>query len=59
MAFNVVVAALLAIFLPGQLSAHDKVTLDATRVSLGGIHLSQVAFGVLACSPSPASTPPA
>lgn len=45
--FNVVLAALLAIFIPGQLSAQDKATFDSTRVSLGGIHLSQVAFGVL------------
>lgn len=44
---NVGLAALLAIFLPDQLSAKDKATLDTTRVSLGGIHLSQVAFGVL------------
>jgi ABC-2 type transport system permease protein len=46
-AFNVVLAALLAIFLPSQLSAHEKATLDTTRVSLGGMHLSQVAFGML------------
>jgi hypothetical protein len=46
-AFNVGIAALLALFLPGQLSAHDKATLDSTRVSLGGIHLSQIAFGLL------------
>lgn len=46
-AFNVGLAALLAIFLPDQLSAGDKATLDTTRVSLGGIHLSQVAFGVI------------
>lgn len=46
-AFNVGLAALLAVFLPGQLSPDDRTTLDTTRVSLGGIHLSQVAFGVL------------
>lgn len=46
-AFNVLVAALLAIFLPGQLSAHEQVTLDSTRVSLGGMHLAQIAFGLL------------
>ncbi|MBJ7593730.1 MAG: ABC transporter permease subunit [Candidatus Dormibacteraeota bacterium] len=46
-AFNVGLAGLEAIILPGHLSAHDKATLDATRVSLGGIHLSQIAFGVL------------
>ena len=45
--FNLGLAALLAIFLPGQLSPQDKATLDTTRVSLGGIHLSQVAFAVL------------
>jgi hypothetical protein len=45
--FNVGGAALEAIVLPGHLSAHDKATLDAVRVSLGGIHLSQIAFGVL------------
>jgi hypothetical protein len=45
--FNVVLAALLAIFLPGQLSAHQRATLDTTRVSLGGLHLSQIAVGML------------
>jgi len=45
--FNVVLAALLAIFLPSHMSAHQKATIDSTRVSLGGLHLSQVAFGVL------------
>jgi ABC-2 type transport system permease protein len=45
--FNVGLAAVVAIVLPGHLSAHDKATLDAVRVSLGGIHLSQIAFGVL------------
>jgi ABC-2 type transport system permease protein len=44
---NVVVAALLAIFLPSHMSAHQKATIDSTRVSLGGLHLSQVGFGVL------------
>ena len=46
-ASNVAVAALLAIFLPSHLSAGQKVTVDSTRVSLGGLHLSQVAFAVL------------
>ncbi|MGI8826729.1 MAG: hypothetical protein ACR2JC_13970 [Chloroflexota bacterium] len=45
--FNVGLAALEAIILPGHLSARDKATLDTVRVSLGGIHLSQIAFGVL------------
>jgi ABC-2 type transport system permease protein len=47
LAFNVGFAALEAVFLPGQLSEHDQATLDAVRVSLGGSHLSQIAFGVL------------
>jgi len=46
-ASNVGLAVLLAIFLPRQLSAHEKATIDAVRVSLGGLHLSQIAFGVL------------
>jgi ABC-2 type transport system permease protein len=45
--FNLSFAALEAVFLPGHLSDHDKATLDAVRVSLGGSHLSQIAFGVL------------
>jgi ABC-2 type transport system permease protein len=44
---NVAVAALLAILLPSHMSAHQKATIDSTRVSLGGLHLSQIAFGVL------------
>jgi hypothetical protein len=47
LAFNIVVAVLLAVFLPSQLSAHERATLDTTRVSLGGMHLSQVACGLL------------
>jgi ABC-2 type transport system permease protein len=45
--FNAATAALLGIFLPSRLSAHDKAALDSTRVSLGGLHLSQVAIGLL------------
>ncbi len=45
--FNVFLAALLAAFLPGRLSAHEKAALDSVRVSLGGLHLSQVAIGLL------------
>lgn len=45
--FNAATAALLGIFLPSRLSAHDKAVLDSTRVSLGGLHLSQVAIGLL------------
>jgi ABC-2 type transport system permease protein len=46
-ASNIALAALAAIFLPSHLSAHDKATLDPIRVSLAGLHLSQIAFGVL------------
>lgn len=45
--FNVGFAALGAIFLPGALSADEKATVDVTRLSLAGLHLSQIAFGVL------------
>ena len=45
--FNVAVAAILAIVLPGHLSAHQKATIDSVRVSLGGLHLSQIAIGLL------------
>ena len=45
--FNIATAALLAIFLPGQLSASEKTAIDSTRVSLGGLHLSQIAIGLL------------
>lgn len=41
--FNVGLAALVAVVLPGHLMAN----FDAARVSLGGIHLSQIAIGVL------------
>jgi len=45
--FNVVTAALLGLLLPGHLSAQQKATIDSVRVSLGGLHLSQVAIGLL------------
>ena len=45
--FNIVTAALLGIFLPRALSAHQRAVIDSTRVSLGGLHLSQVAIGLL------------
>lgn len=45
--FNAATAALLGIFLPSRLSVHDKATLDSTRIALGGLHLSQVAIGLL------------
>jgi ABC-2 type transport system permease protein len=45
--FNVLTAALLAVFLPRALSVHERATIDSVRVSLGGLHLSQVAVGLL------------
>jgi hypothetical protein len=45
--FNVALAALAAVFLPGRLSAHEKATVDAIRLSLAGLHLAQIVFGVL------------
>ena len=46
-AVNVVTAALLGALLPGHLSAHQKATIDSVRVSLGGLHLSQITIGLL------------
>jgi hypothetical protein len=46
-AFNVVTAALLGALLPGHLSPQQKATIDSVRVSLGGLHLSQIAVGLL------------
>src|SRR5665213_2369332 len=46
-ASNITLAALAAIFLPAHLSAQQKITLDSIRVSLAGLHLSQIAFGAL------------
>lgn len=34
-------------FVPGHLSAADRQSVDAVRLSLGGLHLSQIAVGVL------------
>ena len=45
--FNIVTAALPGIFLPRALSTHQQTVIDSTRVSLGGMHLSQVAIGLL------------
>ena len=42
-AFNIGLAALVAVLLPEHLTAN----FDATRISLGGLHLSQIAIGVL------------
>jgi ABC-2 type transport system permease protein len=44
---NVGLAALLAMLLPGRISARDLATVDPVQVSLAGIHLSQIAFAVL------------
>ncbi|PZS32988.1 MAG: ABC transporter permease [Pseudonocardiales bacterium] len=44
---NVVLAALVAAFVAPSLSAHDKATADGVRLALAGVHLSQIAFGVL------------
>jgi ABC-2 type transport system permease protein len=46
-AFNVAAAAVLGIVLPGHLSIPQKEAIDSVRVSLGGLHLSQVAIGLL------------
>ncbi len=46
-ASNVMIAALAAIFIPSHLSAQDTASTDGVRLSLAGVHLSQVAFGVL------------
>jgi ABC-2 type transport system permease protein len=45
--FNIIAAVLLGIFLPRALGTHDQATIDSTRLSLGGTHISQVAFGLL------------
>lgn len=45
--FNVVFAALVAIFVPPHLSTQDLATTDSIRLSLAGLHLSQIAIGVL------------
>jgi hypothetical protein len=45
--FTVVTAALLGALLPGHLSVHQKTTIDSVRVSLGGLHLSQITAGLL------------
>ena len=46
-AFNVITAALLGALLPSHLSPHQKAAIDSVRVSLGGLHLSQIAVGLL------------
>ena len=44
---NVALGAVGAVFIPGALSAPEKATVDVTRLSLAGLHLSQIALGVL------------
>ena len=45
--FNVALAVVAAAVIPGALSEEDKRTVDAIRLSLAGLHLSQIAVGVL------------
>ena len=45
--FNVVLAAAAAMVIAGKLSVQDRQSVDAIRLSLAGLHLSQIAFGVL------------
>ena len=45
--FTVATAALLGALLPGHLSLHQKATTDSVRVSLGGLHLTQITAGLL------------
>jgi len=45
--FNIAVGAAVGAFVPSHLSDSDKQTVDAIRLSLGGLHLSQIAIGVL------------
>lgn len=45
--FNIGLAVAVAAFIPGALSDADKQSLDAIRLSLAGMHLSQIAVGVL------------
>jgi hypothetical protein len=44
---NVVLAALAGIFIAGRLSSAEKAHVDAIQLSQAGVHLSQIAFGVL------------
>lgn len=45
--FNIGLAVAIAVFIPAALSEEDKQSLDAVRLSLAGMHLSQLAIGVL------------
>jgi ABC-2 type transport system permease protein len=46
-ASNIALAIVAAAVIPGALSAADKQTVDPIRLSLAGLHLSQIAVGVL------------
>ena len=46
-AANIVLAALVAAFVPARLSTKQKGNVDAIRLSLAGLHVGQIAFGVL------------
>lgn len=45
--FNIALAAGSALFIAGRLSPDQRGTIDAVRLSLAGLHLSQIAFAVL------------
>lgn len=45
--FNIVTAAVLGIVLPGAMSARDQATAHPIGLTLAGLHLSQIAIGVL------------
>jgi ABC-2 type transport system permease protein len=45
--FTVATAALLGALVPAHLSISQKTTIDSVRVSLGGLHLSQITAGLL------------
>lgn len=46
-AFNIALAAGAALFVAERLNADQRATIDAVRLSLAGLHLSQIAFAVL------------
>lgn len=45
--FNVATAAVLGIVLPGAMSVRDQATAHPAELTLAGLHLSQIAIGVL------------
>jgi ABC-2 type transport system permease protein len=45
--FTIGLGVLGAFVVPAHLQAHDRVTFDATRLSLSGVNLAQIAVGVL------------